>query len=115
MFADAEIGWHVAASATVRTKIVSFKNAFGRLPASADGVQTVVLPMNAIVTRVILDIPAGAASSSGAGVYTIQSGESTPTVLATLRMQPFSAGGKADQNLVYRCTTRQRCTTSAAR
>ncbi|MGO4306595.1 hypothetical protein [Cupriavidus sp. RAF12] len=112
VFADAEIGWHVAASATVRTKMISFKNAFGRLPASADGVQTVVLPMNAIVMRVILDVPPGAAGSAGQGTYTIQTGESTPTVLATLRMQPFSAGGQTDQRIVFRCSTRQRCTLS---
>ncbi|WP_354677155.1 hypothetical protein [Cupriavidus plantarum] len=112
VFADAEIGWHVAASATVRTKVVSFKNAFGRLPSAADGAQTVVLPLNAIVTRVILDVPPGAASSSGAGVYTIQSGETKPTVLATLRMQSLSAGGLTDQRTIFRCTTRQHCTLS---
>ncbi|MCM2248897.1 hypothetical protein, partial [Klebsiella pneumoniae] len=69
VYADAEIGWHVAASATVRTKVVSLRNAFGRLPSRADGAQTVILPLNAIVTRVMLDV------GGGAGNYAIVSGD----------------------------------------
>nr|WP_315597732.1 hypothetical protein [uncultured Cupriavidus sp.] len=99
VYADAEIGWHVAASATVRTKMVSLRNAFGRLPARADGAQTVILPLNAIVTRVILDV-------AGGGSYAIVSGDPSSPLLKPSQ--------KADERMLFRCNTRQRCTISLA-
>jgi hypothetical protein len=99
VYADAEIGWHVAASATVRTKVVSLRNAFGRLPARADGAQTVILPLNAIVTRVIVDVAGGNSN------YSIVTGESSPTTL-------LKATRQADERMLFRCSTRQRCTLS---
>lgn len=97
VYADAEIGWNVAASATVRTKVVSLRNAFGRLPSKADGAQSVILPLNAIVTRVILDV------AGGGGSYAIETGEPTPTTV-------LKASKQADERMLFRCNTRQRCT-----
>ncbi|KJK24162.1 hypothetical protein UB46_12830 [Burkholderiaceae bacterium 16] len=112
VYADAEVGWDVAAIATVKQKIVSFKSAFGNLPSGADGPLSVVLPLHAIILRVIVDVPAGALGSGGKAGYTVQTGEASTTALAALNLSPASTGGRVDNQPYFRCSTRQKCTIS---
>lgn len=110
VYSDAELGWHVSASATVTKKIVSFKSAYGTLPSNADGAVTIILPLNAFITRVFIDIAAGSSVSSAAGGFTIQTNEASPTVLATLSLAALTHAGRVDNETFFRCTTRDKAT-----
>lgn len=93
VYADAEIGWHVAASAAVRTKVMALRVARGQ----RGSMPTAILPLNAVVTRVVFD------TAGDRGSYAVVSGDAT-------KLSVVKASGPAEERLPFRCNTRQRCT-----
>jgi hypothetical protein len=89
---DSDFNFQTTTIGLTTKKIVSLKTPAGTLPTPAYGNQTVKLPLNAIVTNVILYSPSGAVTSGVSSNFTVQTGEATPTVLGTVNFNPYSAG-----------------------
>ncbi|MBB6671682.1 hypothetical protein [Cohnella nanjingensis] len=101
---DTNVGSSVGNRAAMETRSVSIKTASGQLPARG-GYEDFNLPLNAIVTRVVLFSPAGAVTSGNAADFKVQTRETTPQVLASVQATPHSAGFKSDTTLFYVCSS----------
>lgn len=107
-FADADINWQKSSVGHTSRKIVSLKSANGVLPAFIDGVVTVTLPIGAVITNVIIHVPPGSTGSSATANYTVTSGVTAPVTIATLAMDPISAGGTINDDSLIVCDTRDK-------
>lgn len=108
-FADAEVNWQNAAGATVHRKLLSIKDSDGTgLPSAGYGAQTAILPINAIITRVIVNLPANCnTSGSTTAGFTVKAGTTT---LATLNLALYKNGGAVDTTTFFRCGSRANAT-----
>lgn len=92
MATDADINWQFNTVATTTRKIVSLKNADGKLPFAGDTTVDAYLPLNAVILDIRLYVPAGDVTEGDAATFTVQTTEGSPTELFTVTIANFSAG-----------------------
>jgi hypothetical protein len=81
---DGTVNGHITKNTPLTKHSVSIRNGFGSLPGTGEGPFTLTVPLYAVITSVRLVARAG--SSAGATTtwsYTLQTTETTPTVLFT--------------------------------
>jgi hypothetical protein len=98
---DSVYNFSVAKIGETIKRAVSLKGVDSKFPYKASPSTFLKLPLNAIITRVTLYMPAGAASSSAINDYKLQTGEKTPRVLAMQNKGTMAAGFKADSGEIF--------------
>lgn len=110
--ADSEFRFEVTNRGWTTKKILSVKDTRGsivkRANAITEGIEEVWLPIGAIITKITLYSPPGAVTSSRRATFTVETFETTPTVLATASQKPYSAGFNFNQDLFHICDTDQK-------
>lgn len=85
-------------------KTITLKNAAGGLPTAGNTVQ-VVLPLNAIITRIVITSPSGANTAFSEASFRVETNEATPTVLAKVRTQYYANGFGVEKQHYFQCTS----------
>lgn len=92
------------ASVAVSTKkTISLKGADSKFPTNG-GTVDVYLPLNALVTKVILHSPSGAVTETDTATFSVQTYEATPTTLATITATNHAQGFSLNQDVLFACT-----------
>ncbi|MFJ8265543.1 hypothetical protein [Peribacillus asahii] len=83
---DSDYGFESTNIGLTNKKIVSVKNSRGemvnRLDSKTEGIESIVLPIGAIITKILVFTPANAVTSGNTVKWTIETQEAKPTVLA---------------------------------
>lgn len=115
---DQTYGWHFARASQPERRAAVFRTGLGTLPAASAGLK---LPMNAVITGARFYKRGGVGTNATTGwSYTVQTTETTPTVLATASgggTLPWNAGFSktvAVENFVADSDTKRTLTLVAA-
>ena len=100
---DSDFGWHRNISPVMKQRWTRISTARGFNPRQ-NGSGKVILPPNAIITRIRTHVLAGTFTSE-AFDWDIQTNEGTPTVLRNVAGADASLGIDDDHNLFFRCGT----------
>ncbi|MFC5405026.1 hypothetical protein [Cohnella soli] len=102
---DANVGTDASNRGAMETRSVSIRTAGGQLPARG-AYEDFNLPINAVVTRIVIYSPAGAVTSRNPADFKIQTRETTPQVLASVKTTtPYSSGFLSDTSMFIPCSS----------
>lgn len=102
---DGTVNFVAAAVGVATPKWVSLKTAQGQNNFVGYGNLSIVMPLNAVITRVKMLLVAGALGSGAPAEFTLQTTEGSPTVLAHALSITMSSGFDAEQELTWWCTS----------
>lgn len=108
---DSDQGWHEASRAITGRKIVAIRGASTSSPISG-GTESIRLPLNSVITKVWLHNRAGSTSNYGPYDFTIETGESPPTVLGTASGSTLAYGFSVTADLFFICNSDEKRTIS---
>ena len=112
-YLDASLNWQNSLSGTTARRVISVRDIRSNLPSATTGSITVGLPLNALITRVSFILPNGCSTSASTTAgFTVQTGETTPTVLASILLNnpDYAAGGTLIKEIAFPCSTREKAT-----
>lgn len=108
---DATINGQIHGRTVLEKKVLSIKNVNGSLPIR-NGSETVKLPPNAIITKVMLYCPQRAVTSGYTAKFTLSTNEKAPTVLADTSplKTKYSNGFNVQNDVWFVCDTEEKRT-----
>jgi hypothetical protein len=104
---NSDYGFDWPYNAQLTKKLLSITRATGGFPVN-EGYVDCYLPLDAIITDIRLYSPAGAVTEGNDATFTVQTTETTPTVLATVTATVHSDGFDSDTPMFFRCDTEEK-------
>ncbi|WP_211750245.1 hypothetical protein [Paenibacillus sp. Marseille-Q4541] len=100
---DCDYNFQNSYTGITQKRIVSLKNADGKFPYQLSPLVDCYLPLGSIITNIRLYSPAGAVTENTDATFTVQTTESTPTVLGIVNALDHSLGFDLNQPLLFSC------------
>ncbi|MNI25184.1 hypothetical protein D3C73_788230 [compost metagenome] len=105
---DMVYGYAKASTAILSNKVISIKGADGKFPANGASI-AIDIPLNAIITKIILYSPAGAVSEGNSATFSVQTTEDTPTVLIQAAPTSHNEGFNVTEDMIFVCDLDKKC------
>jgi hypothetical protein len=101
---DTDHNFHTVNRGTLSSKVIALKSADGKFPTTG-GKEEIYLPLNAVITRIILASPANAVTSFGPYDFRVKTFEASPTELLVASGPTHALGFNAQLTTPFICDT----------